>query len=102
MHAPTQDEDLLPCGDSRSTPRSMSALDRNPLVPAPTPHKVLGPGIDGRGIPRGPMSNSHADWPFLRPPKRVPEVPVVSREHLPQLEKIQEVFPSRRDEAHFR
>ena len=27
---------------------------------------------------------------------------VVSREHLPQLEKIQEVLPSRRDEAHFR
>ena len=40
--------------------------------------------------------------PFLRPPERVPEVPVVSREHLPQLEKIQEVLPSRRDEAHFR
>ena len=46
--------------------------------------------------------NSHGDWPFLRPPERVPEVPVVSREHLPQLEKIQEVLPSRRDEAHFR
>ena len=29
-------------------------------------------------------------------------MPVVSREHLPQLEKIQEVLPSRRDEAHFR
>ena len=27
---------------------------------------------------------------------------MVSREHLPQLEKIQEVLPSRRDEAHFR
>ena len=47
-------------------------------------------------------SNSHGDWPFLRPPERVPDVPVVSREHLPQLEKIQEVLPSRRDEAHFR
>ena len=32
----------------RSTPRSMSALERNPQVLAPTPHKVLGPGIDGR------------------------------------------------------
>ena len=31
-----------------------------------------------------------------------PEVPVVSLEHLPQLEKIQEVLPFRRDEAHFR
>ena len=49
-----------------------------------------------------PPSNSHGDWPFLRPPERVPDVPVVSREHLPQLEKIQEVLPSRRDEAHFR
>ena len=29
-------------------------------------------------------------------------IPVVRREHLQQLEKIQEVFPSRRDEAHFR
>ena len=52
--------------------------------------------------PESPTSNSHGDWPFLRPPERVPEVPVLSGEHLPQLEKIQEVLPSRRDEAHFR
>ena len=49
-----------------------------------------------------PLSNSHGYWPFLRPPERVSEVPVLSREHLPQLEKIQEVLPSRRDEALFR
>ena len=52
--------------------------------------------------PERPPSNSHGDWAFLRPTERVPEVPVVSREHLPQLEKIQEVLPSRRDEAHLR
>ena len=46
-------------------------------------------------------SNSHGDWPFLRPPEGIPVVPVISREHMPQLEKIQEVVPSRRDEAHF-
>ena len=51
--------------------------------------------------PKRPPSNSHGDWPFLRPPERVPEVLVVSREHLPQLEKIQEVLPSKRGEAHF-
>ena len=39
---------------------------------------------------------------FPEATKLVPEVPVVSREHLPQLEKIQEVLPSRRDEEHFR
>ena len=49
-----------------------------------------------------PPSTSLGDWPFLRQPERVPEVPGVRREHLPQLEKIQEVLPSRRDEAHFR
>ena len=47
---------LTPWGDSRSTPKSMSARERNPQVPAATPHKVLGPGIDGRGIPRGPRA----------------------------------------------
>ena len=52
--------------------------------------------------PKRPPSNSHVDTPFLRPPERVPEVPVVSRVHLPQLEKIQEVLPSMRDEAQFR
>ena len=45
---------LTPWEDSRSTPRSTSALERNPHVRAPTPNKVLGPGIDGRGILRGP------------------------------------------------
>ena len=54
VHAPIGDEDLLPWEDSRSTPRSMSALERNPQVPARIPHKVLGPGIEGRGILRGP------------------------------------------------
>ena len=46
---------LTPLGRLRSTPRSMSALQRNPQVPAPTAHKVFGPRIDGRGIPRGPQ-----------------------------------------------
>ena len=52
VHAPIRDEDLLPWEDSRSTPRSMSALERKPHVPGTTPHKVLGSGIEGRGIPR--------------------------------------------------
>ena len=56
VHAPTRDEDRLHWGDSRSTRRSISALQRNPQDPAPTPRKVLGPGIDERGIPRGPRA----------------------------------------------
>ena len=54
VHGPTRNEDGLPWGDSRSTPGSMSALERYPHFVTLTPHKVLGPGIDGRGIPRGP------------------------------------------------
>ena len=56
MHAPTRDLGGLPAGNSRSTPKFMSALERNPQVPAPTTHKVLGPGIDGKGIPKGPRA----------------------------------------------
>ena len=52
--------------------------------------------------PEKPVSNSHGDWPFLMPPECVPEVPVIIREHLPQLEKNEEVLPSGRFEAHFR
>ena len=52
--------------------------------------------------PERPPNNSLGDWPFLRPPEWVPEVPVVNREHVQQLEKIQEVLPSRQDEVHFR
>ena len=43
-----------------------------------------------------PPSKAHGDWPFLRPPERVPDFPIVSREHLPHLKKIQEVLLSRR------
>ena len=35
--------------------------------------------------PERTQSNSHGDWPFLRPPEWVPAVPIVSREHLLQL-----------------
>ena len=80
-HVSTGVESSVSCTDSTQGLRTQHRRERNP---------------------ERPPSNSHGDWPFLRPPERVPEVPVVSREHLPQLEKIQEVLPSRRDEAHFR
>ena len=79
----------------------MSALERNPQVPALTSHKVLGPSINGRGNPKAP---EQVAWGLAFPEatRSGPEVPVVSREHLPPLEKIQEALPSRRDKAHFR
>ena len=47
---------LTPLGRLQKNPKIMSALERNPQVPAPTPHKVSGPGIDGIGIARGPRA----------------------------------------------
>ena len=47
---------LTPLARLQSSPKSMSALERNPQVSALTPHTVLGPSIEGRGIPRGPRA----------------------------------------------
>ena len=47
---------LTPLGRLQKYPKYMSALERNPQVPELIPHKVLGPSIDGRGIPRGPRA----------------------------------------------
>ena len=52
--------------------------------------------------PERPPCNSIGDWPILRPRERVPYVTVVRREDLRQLERIQEVLPSRLYEAHIR
>ena len=111
--APTaREESARACPHSR---RGLTPLGRHQKYP--TIHVSTGEESSGSGThstqylrplhrreknPERPPSISHGDWPYLRPPERVPEVPVVSREHLPQLEKIQEILPSRRDEAHFR
>ena len=90
---------------------SLGRLQKYPKIHVSTGEECSGSGTDStqdlrprhrrERNPQRPPSNSHGDLPFLRPPERVPEVTVVSLEHLPQLEKIQEVLPSRRDEAHF-
>ena len=100
----------MPPLETRTDP--LGRLRKYPKIHVSTGEGSSGSGTDStQGLrprlrwerdPERPLSNSHGDWPFLRPPERVPEVPVVSQEHLPQLEKIQEVLPSRRDEAHFR
>ncbi|KAI4565523.1 hypothetical protein MJT46_008898 [Ovis ammon polii x Ovis aries] len=50
---PSRDEDLLPWGDSRSSPKIHVSTEEESSCSAPTPHKVSGPGIEARGIPRG-------------------------------------------------
>ena len=40
------------------TPRSMSALEKNPDVLASNTDEEFGPGTDWRGIPRGPSQHT--------------------------------------------
>ena len=110
--ATAREESARACPHSRRGLTPLGRLQKYPKIHVSTGEESSGSGTDStQGLrprhrrernPKWPPSYSHGDWPFLRPPERVPEVPVVSREHLPQLEKIQEVLPSRRDEAHFR
>ena len=110
--ATVREESAHACPHYRRALTPLGRLQKYPKIHVSTGEECSGSGTDStQGLrprhrrernPERPPSNWHEDWPFLRPPDRVPEVPVVSREHLPQLEKIQEVLPSRRDEAHFR
>ena len=110
--ARAREESASACPNSRRGLTPLGRLQKYPNIHVSTGEESSGSGTDSTPClmprhrrernPERPPSNSPGDWPFLRPPERVPEVPVISREHLPQLEKIQEVLPSRRDEAHFR
>ena len=110
--ATAREESARACPHSIQGLTPLGRLQKYPKIHVSTGEESSGSGTDSsQGLrpqhrrernSERPPSNSHRDWPFLSPPERVPVVPVVSREHLPQLEKIQEVLPSRRDEAHFR
>ena len=110
--ATAREESARACPHSRRGLTPLGRLQKYPKIHVSTGEETSGSGTDSsQGLrpqqrrernPERPPSNSHGHWPFLRTPERVPEVPVVSRDHLWQLEKIQEVLPSRRDEAHLR
>ena len=110
--ATAREESARPCPHSGRGHTPLGRLQKYPKIHVSTGEESSGSGTDStQGLrprhrwernPERLPSNSHGDWPFLRPPEGVPVVPVVSREHLPQVEKIQVVDPSRLDEAHFR
>ena len=92
--------------DSRQGLTPLRRLQKYPKIHVSTGEECSGSGTDStqdlrpghrqERKPERPPSNSHGDWHFLSPTERVPEVPIVSLEHLPQLEKIQEVSPPAR------
>ena len=110
--ATAREESASACSHLRRGLTPLGRVQKYPKIHVSTGEESSGSGTDStQGLrpqhkrernPKRPLHNSLGNWPFLRPREWVPEVPVVSREHLPQLEKIKEVLPSRRDEAYFR
>ena len=91
--ATAREESARACPHSRRGLTPLKRLQKYTKLHVSTGEESSGSGTDStQGLrpqhrrERNPPGNSHGDWPFLRPPERVPEVPVESREHLPQLE----------------
>ena len=78
------------CPHSRRGLTPLRRLQKYPKIHVSTGEESSGSGPNSpQGLrprdllernPEGPPSNSHGDWPFLRPQEWVPEVPVVTRE----------------------
>ena len=110
--ATAREESARACPHSRRGLTHLRRLHKYPKIHVSTGEESSGSSTDSKqGLrprhrrernPERLPSNSHGDWPFLRPPERVPEIPVLSREPLPQSVKLLEVLRTRRDEAHFR
>ena len=94
--ATAREESARACPHSRRGLTPVGRLQKYPKIHDSTEEECSGSSTDStqdlrprhrrERNPERRMSNSHGDSPFLRPPERVPEVPVVTREHLPQLE----------------
>ncbi|KAI4552941.1 hypothetical protein MJG53_000116 [Ovis ammon polii x Ovis aries] len=80
------EESASACPHSRRGLTSLGRLQKYPKIHVSTGEESSGSGPDStQGLrprhqrernPERPPRNSHGDWPFLRPPERVPEVPV--------------------------
>ena len=89
--ATAREESPRACLPSRRGLTPPGRPQKYPKIHVSTGEECSGSGIDSTQVlrhrhrrernPERPPSNSHGDWPFLRPAERVPEVPVVSREH---------------------
>ena len=101
--ATAREESARACPHSRRGMTPLGRLQKYPKIHVSTGEESSGSGTDstqdlrprhrGEWNPESPPSNSHGDWPFLRPPERVPEVPVVSQEHLPHSRKSRRFSP---------
>ena len=80
-----REESAYACPHSRRGLTPLGRLQKYPKIHVSTGEESSGSGTDStQGLrsghrrernPERPPSNSHGEWPFLRPPERVPEVP---------------------------
>ena len=83
--ATAREESAVACPHSRRGLTPLGRLQKNPKIHVSTGEESTGFGTDstqglrrrhrGERNPERPPSNSHGDWPFLRPPERVPVPP---------------------------
>ena len=83
--ATAREESGSVCLHSRGGLNLLWRLQKYPKIHVSTEEECSGSGTDStEGLrprhrrernPERPPSNSHGDWPFLRPPERVPEAP---------------------------
>ena len=95
--ATAREESARACHHSKQGLTPLGRLQKYPKIHVSTGGESSGSGTDStQGLmprhrrernPERPQSNLHGDWPFLRPPERVAEVPVVSQEQLPNSTK---------------
>ena len=101
--ATAREESARACPHSRRGLTPLGRLQKNPKIHVSTGEESSGSGTDSvQGLrprhqreryPERPSNNSHGEWPFLRTPERVPEVPVVILEHLPHSRKSRRFSP---------
>ena len=87
--ATAREESARACPHSRKGLTPLRRLQQYPKIHVSTGEECSGSGTDStqdlrprhrrEWNPERPPSNSHGDWPFLRPGARVPVIPVVSR-----------------------
>ena len=97
------EESARACPHSRRGLTPLGRLQKYSKIHVSTGEECSGSGTDStqdlrtrhrqERNPERPPSNLHADWPFLKPPERVPEVPIVCREHLPNSRKSRKLSP---------
>ncbi|KAI4552081.1 hypothetical protein MJG53_000085 [Ovis ammon polii x Ovis aries] len=67
---------LTPLGRLQKYPKTHVSTGEESSGSGPDSTQGLRPRYRREGKPERPLRKSHGDWPFLRPPERVPEGPV--------------------------